>query len=120
MARARTRRTVPPVLMLFAQALHERIGAERVLLFGSHARGLAALDSDYDFIVVSRAFEGVRDRDRGLNIRDVFYEIGGNAPMDLILLTPEEFERARIGINLVAAVLPEAIELLPHPRVKAS
>ena len=32
--------------------------------------------------------------------------------MDLICLTPEEFEQARNRITLVAAVLPEAIELL--------
>ena len=34
--------------------------------------------------------------------------------MDLICLTPEEFAEAQRRITLVAAVLPEAIELLPH------
>ena len=33
--------------------------------------------------------------------------------MDLICLTPEEFEEARQKITLVAAVLPETIDLLP-------
>lgn len=33
--------------------------------------------------------------------------------MDLSCLTPEEFALARERITLVAAVLPEALELLP-------
>jgi len=120
MARSRAGRTVPTILRRFAESLQHRIGAERVLLFGSHARGGAAPDSDFDLIIVSRHFEGVSQREREIGLRDIFYDLGGNAPMDLICLTPDEFDRARSGINLVAAVLPETIELLPHPRVKAS
>jgi hypothetical protein len=37
----------------------------------------------------------------------------GDALLDLICLTPEEFEEARHHVTLVAAVLPEAIDLLP-------
>ena len=47
-----------------------------------------------------------------MGLRDLFYEVGGNAPLDLICLTPEEFERAKTSATLVAAVLPEAIDLL--------
>lgn len=83
-----------------------------MLLFGSHARGHARPDSDYDVIIVSPEFAGVRRRDRGLGLRDLFYEVGDHAPLDLICLTPEEFEQARHKITLVAAVLPEAIDLL--------
>lgn len=39
--------------------------------------------------------------------------------MDLICLTPEEFEQARHRITLVAAVLPEAIDLLPARETEA-
>jgi hypothetical protein len=36
--------------------------------------------------------------------------------MDLFCVTPQEFEEARNRITLIAAVLPEAIELLaPEP-----
>jgi hypothetical protein len=40
--------------------------------------------------------------------------------MDLICLTPEEFENALHHITLVAAVLPEAIDLLPPEIVKTT
>jgi predicted nucleotidyltransferase len=92
--------------------LRDRVGAEQVLLFGSHARGDAQHDSDYDLIVVSPQFEGLRRRDRAIGLRDLFYEVGGHAPLDLICLTPEEFDEASRRITLVSAVLPEAVDLL--------
>jgi uncharacterized protein len=101
------------VLDRFAEQLRDRFGAERVLLFGSQACGNAQLDSDYDFIVVSPRFTGVRRRERGQGLNELFYEVGGYAPLDIICLTPEEFEWARQHITLVADVLPEAIDLLP-------
>lgn len=113
MARSATRRSIPTTLRLFATRLADDIGATRVLLFGSQARGLAHADSDYDLIVVSPSFEGVHSLDRGLDFRDTFYEVGGYAPLDIICLTPEEFDWARQHITLVAEVLPEAIDLLP-------
>jgi hypothetical protein len=42
----------------------------------------------------------------------MFYEIGGAASLDLVCLTPDEFEWAKEHITLVSAVLPEAIDLL--------
>ncbi len=88
------------------------IAAERVLLFGSRARGQHQPDSDYDLIIVSPRFRGVARRERGYGLRNIFYEVAGRAPMDLVCLTPEEFEEAQRRITLVAAVLPEAIDLL--------
>lgn len=63
---------------------------------------------------MSPSFEGIHRLDRGLGLRNLFYEVGGHAPMDLICLTPKEFEEARHKITLVAAVLPEAIDLLSN------
>src|SRR5712691_8584335 len=113
MARSRTKSRVAPTLTRFAERLRDCIGAQRVLLFGSQARGHALPESDYDLIIVSPQFEELRQRDRGRDLRDLFYEVGGHAPMDLICLTPDEFEEASHRITLVAAVLPEAIDLLP-------
>jgi predicted nucleotidyltransferase len=82
-------------------------------LFGSHARGQASRDSDYDIIVVSPQFDGVERLRRHVGLRQIWYEVGGRGPMDLICVTPEEFTRARDRITLIAAVLPESIDLLP-------
>jgi predicted nucleotidyltransferase len=99
-------------LTSFARELQRRYGAERVLLFGSQARGNAQDDSDFDFIIVSPRFAGLPSRERGRGLNELFYEVGGYAPLDLICLTPNEFDQARQMITLVAAVLPEAIDLL--------
>lgn len=87
--------------------------AERVILFGSRARGTERPDSDFDFIVVTRDFETVEMLDRGIGLYQLWRRSGGDGPIDVICLTPEEFEYARAHITLVNAVLPEGIDLLP-------
>lgn len=104
-----------PALARFAERLRDEIGAERVLLFGSHARGTASPDSDYDLMVVAESFGSVPRLRRGIGLHDLFYEVVGVFPLDFICLTPAEFARASQGFTLVAAVLPEAIDLLPVP-----
>lgn len=87
-------------------------GAAQVFLFGSHATGRAAPDSDYDVIVVDQAFEAIPRLKRHYGMHDLFYEVGGDAPLDLVLLTPDEFAWAKAHVTLVSSVLPEAIDLL--------
>jgi predicted nucleotidyltransferase len=94
MARTGTAVQTTAALNRFAERLAGTIGATKVLLFGSRARGTARSDSDYDLIVVAPTFEGVNLLDRGLGLRALFYEVGGHAPMDLICLTPDEFDEA--------------------------
>ena len=48
-----------PFVYDFARRLHEEVGAQKVILFGSRARGDWLQESDYDFVVVAERFEGV-------------------------------------------------------------
>ncbi len=100
-------------LRRFAETLRDQIGAERVLLFGSRARGNARTDSDYDVIVVAPSFDGVSRIRRPVSLYRLFDKTGIHAPIDLFCLTPEEFDYASTHITLVNAVLAEAIDLLP-------
>lgn len=100
------------VVRQFAERLRAEIGAEHVYLFGSQATGRARPDSDFDLIVVAESFQSVPYLRRSVGLRDLYYEVGGNAPLDLICVTPSEFEAARQRITLIAEVLPEAIDLL--------
>ena len=61
---------------------------ERVILFGSYARGQGGPDSDVDLLVVMR-FDGSK-REKQLEIRRSLHDIRG--PKDVIVTTPEEFE----------------------------
>jgi hypothetical protein len=100
-------------LARFGEALHDQIGATRVLLFGSRARRTQHKYSDYDLIVVSPQFASIHLLKRGQDLRQLWYGVGGDGPMDLICVTPEEFAMDRQRASLIAAVLPEAIDLLP-------
>jgi predicted nucleotidyltransferase len=60
---------------------------ERVILFGSHARGEAGPDSDVDLLVVM-PFEGLKHK-KQVEIRVALHDI--RIPKDIIVTTPEDF-----------------------------
>jgi len=66
----------------------ERFDPERIILFGSHARGEAGADSDVDLLVVMK-IEGSK-RAKQLELHSVLGDI--HVPKDVIVSTPEEFE----------------------------
>jgi len=96
----------------FARRLRDDLGVECVLLFGDHLTGAATEESEYSLILIGNRFVGQPLPDRPIGLHEYFYDVGGNAPLDLICLTPDEFESAKRRITLVAEVLPEAIDLL--------
>ena len=96
----------------FARRLRDGLGVEQVLLFGDHLTGTATEESEYSLILVGDRFVGQALPDRPIGLHEHFYDVGGDAPLDLICLTTEEFESAKGRITLVSAVLPEAIDLL--------
>ncbi len=79
------------VLQEVTRRLVERFGATRIILFGSHARGTADERSDIDLLVLCPVSGKRRElmvaMDRALN--------GLGIARDVIVLTPEEFERDR-------------------------
>lgn len=57
--------------------------AEKVILFGSHARGEATEDSDVDILVLTR--------NSRLKALDVYRKIHKTIPMDLLVMTEHRF-----------------------------
>ena len=80
------------------------IDAERVILFGSHARGDAAEHSDVDLLIIADS-----DLPRFKRSRELYklirpYPFG----MDLLVYTPEEIESAKeCSFSFIATVLRE-------------
>jgi predicted nucleotidyltransferase len=70
---------------------------ERIILFGSAARGEMGKDSDIDLLIVERS-EG-RRHDRAVAIRDAIGEIGW--PVDVLIIAPERFEKTK---NLIGGI----------------
>jgi uncharacterized protein len=69
----------------------ERFRPTRVVLFGSHARGGASADSDVDLLIVM-PLAGSRLA-TAVEIRKALRGFG--VAKDLVLLTPEEYERKK-------------------------
>ena len=79
-------------IQAFTQSLVEKFAPQRVILFGSMARGDAHADSDADILVVM-PFEG-----RHLaKIREIRRACPSGFPLDLLVRRPEEIEERYQG-----------------------
>jgi predicted nucleotidyltransferase len=79
--------------------LRQRLSAagvrvERLVLFGSRAHGRADAESDVDLAVVSSDFRGkdIFDRVELTRVAEMETVLKFVVPLDLVLMTPEEFE----------------------------
>jgi predicted nucleotidyltransferase len=97
-----------PGLAEFVRRVHGRWPLERAVLFGSRARGDELRESDYDLILVSLAFEGIRFTERMMLVRDLWPLA---ERLEVLCYTPAEFERKRSEIGIVAEGLREGREL---------
>lgn len=90
----------------------ERFQPEKVILFGSHARGTAGPDSDVDLLVVI-AVEGSQ-RKQAAAIDGALAD--RSLPLDVIVLTPEDIERQRDDVgSIVPPALREGKVLYDRP-----
>jgi predicted nucleotidyltransferase len=95
-------------LAQFVRRVHRRWPLERAVLFGSRARGDELRESDYDLILVSAAFGGLPFTERMMLVRDL-WSLGER--LEVLCYTPEEFERKRSEIGIVAEGLRQGREL---------
>lgn len=85
--------------------LVDAVEPERIYLFGSRARGKAALDSDYDLLVVVPGSELPAHRRDQRAFRALK---GVGVAKDVLVWTREEFDsRSRVACSLPATVLRE-------------
>jgi len=69
----------------------ETLQPDKIILFGSRARGDARPDSDYDILVIKESNEPRHRRDAPLYVALV----GVDVPIDVMVYTPEEVEEWR-------------------------
>jgi len=92
----------------FLKSLRNVYAPEKIIIFGSRARGDNLVRSDYDIVVVSRKFENVHFLERISNLLklwDYDYDI------DILPYTPKEFEQKKKEIGIVAEAINEGIEV---------
>jgi len=104
------------VSMTKIQELGQRIGRdfhpEKVMLFGSHARGEAGEDSDVDLLVVVGC-EG-KSVQKAVEIR---LSLDHAIPIDVLVRTPEEIaKRLSIGDTFIREILEKGVVLYERNR----
>jgi uncharacterized protein len=94
----------PTALEALVRRIVEVARPERIVLFGSAARGEMGPDSDLDVLVVK---SGVQHRRR--LAQDIYMNLSGiGVGVDLIVLTPEDLEAQRESVgSIVGPALDE-------------
>ncbi len=70
------------------QRIVSQFHPDKIILFGSHARGEAGPDSDVDLLVVMQPHGSKRER-----VVEVYGLLAGmGVPKDVMIVTPEEFD----------------------------
>lgn len=106
---------IPLAVSAFASRLSRAYRVERVIFFGSRARGDHLRSSDYDLIVVSPDFEGVAFTDR---ISPLYAYWDAPEACDVLCYTPAEFAGKAAEIGVVAEALRYGVEV-PTPGADA-
>jgi len=88
-------------LRVATDRLVEQFRPQRVILFGSQARGTADARSDVDLLVIC-PFDSKSENRRALMVAMDRALRGLEMATDVIILTPEEFERDRLIPGTVA------------------
>jgi len=87
----------------FGRRIGQEFGAQKVLLFGSYARGTITEDSDVDLLVIV-PFQG-RSVDKSVEIR---MKLRPGFPIDLLVRTPEKVrERIEMGDTFMREILEQ-------------
>ena len=90
-------------IQAYADEVARRFRPEKIILFGSHARGTARADSDLDFLIVEDGpFDAQRSR-RGeiTRLSNILFDYF--IPMDFLVFTPQETDKWKNAKNHVIA-----------------
>jgi len=86
------------VVVSVVKKIAEAIQPEKVILFGSRAKGTGRPNSDIDLLVIKETMQSKRELKQ--RIRRLFPR--QDFSMDLFVLTPEEFQRQKTVANTIA------------------
>jgi len=97
-------------LRKISQRLKKEYHAEKVILFGSYAKGEATMDSDVDILVIAPTKE--RFFERMATVRGLIRDLRNGLPIAPIVLTAEEVEkRIKIGDQFIREIVKKGIAL---------
>jgi uncharacterized protein len=101
---SKRKKSVQDYILEMVSRIVSRFHPDKIILFGSHARGDAGPDSDVDLLVVM-AVEGSR-RERSVEIGVVLHDIP--LAKDIVVVTPSDIEKRQdIPGTLIRPALQE-------------
>ena len=95
-------------LINFKSKVDKDMPLEKLILFGSSAKGKTHKWSDIDLIVVSKTFESMNFFERGAKMYD-YWKL--KKPVDFLCYTPKEFNKLKTRITIVREAIREGIEI---------
>ena len=82
-----------PEIKIICDTWVRAVQLQKIILFGSHARDTADVESDFDFLVVWHNPAMKTNREKAIHLRRLLpREV--HVPMDLIVMTPEQYRDA--------------------------
>lgn len=92
----------------FKKKLKKVIKINKVLFFGSRAKGKFSKDSDVDLIIVSDYFNGKNFRSRAVGFYD-YWDL--DYPVDFLCYTNKEFNELKKQVTIVSEAENNGIEI---------
>ncbi len=99
-----------PEIERLIKRLRKSIRLDRVILFGSRARGDWLYDSDVDLVLVSPDFEGVHFTKRAESVLRLW---DGKTRPEPICLTPEEYRKQKERVTVVGEAAKHGVTVYP-------
>ncbi|MEW6007840.1 MAG: nucleotidyltransferase domain-containing protein [bacterium] len=97
-------------IRLISERLKKEYKAEKVILFGSYAKGEQTKDSDVDLFIIAPTQE--RFYERMASVLGLVRDLYGGLALSPIVLKPEEVaKRLKIKDQFVEGIVKEGIEL---------
>jgi uncharacterized protein len=87
------------VLKRIVDIIVDSVSPNKIVLFGSRARGDARFDSDYDLLVVKSGLENERNVSRAIYRRMLNESI--DVPIDIIAVDADRYERNKADPGLI-------------------
>jgi len=97
---------IKKLLRNFKRRIKQKIILDRLILFGSRARGTAKENSDIDLIIVSKDFENQKSFRRPAKF---YVDWDYDYDTDIICLTPNELEIKKKQIGIIKTAVKEGI-----------
>ena len=101
-------KSIKDQLVHFKSNANKDIPINRMILFGSRAKGKTGRDTDADLIIVSPIFKKMDFFQRGAKLYN-YWDL--RLPVDFLCYTQEEFDKLRKKASIVSDAIKEGIEI---------